>query len=320
MNSHNSNKEKIIALLTVILLFLIVGGLFFSISLDNRRKTEALRLEVQRIKKEAEITKKLASINLDKTYLNNLTSKAYSSVILAENNRTKILAEKNPNLTLPIASLTKLMVAVIILENTDPKTTVIATSDYIGQEESYFVLETDRRYKINDLLVNALIASDNDSARLLASVLGTENFINKMNSKAKELGLTQTYFVNVTGLDPHDISANLNISTVNDLAQLLIYIRNKHPQILRITSESQYNFCDLNNYCKLITSTDKLLNEKTLQFKIIGGKTGTTDLAGKNLALLTEIYPDLFLLNIVMGSENSFADSATIINNIKIEN
>ena len=231
------------------------------------------------------------------------------------------MASKNSDLALPIASLTKLMDAVIILENVNPQTEVTATLDYVGLEESAYVLEIGKKYTVNELLANALVSSDNDSARLLSSTLGENNFIAKMNSKAKDLGLTQTSFTNPTGLDPATSSAQLskpNVSSVTDLANLLLYIKNKHPEILKLTTTASYNFCDINNYCKKVVSTDKLLGDKTFKFKIIGGKTGNTDLAGKNLALITEPLNGVFLLNIVLGSADNFADTVSLINNVKI--
>jgi len=171
---------------------------------------------------------------------------------------------------------------------------------------------------VKELLANMLIASDNDSARLLAGSLGTENFISKMNNKAQELSLTKTYFVNVTGLDPQKPVVELNISSPNDLANLLIYIKNKHPEILKLTTNATYNFCDVNNYCKIINNTDKLLGDAGFKFKIIGSKTGSTDVALKNLALITTATDNIFLLNIVLGSKDNFLDTQTLINNIII--
>jgi len=219
---------------------------------------------------------------------------------------------------LPIASITKLMTAVIILENIKLETEIKATRDYIGLEESTFVLETDKIYTVKELLANMLISSDNDSARLLSSTLGEVNFIAKMNLKAKELGLTKTNYFNVTGLDPDKSSNEVNVSSANDLANLLIYIKNKHPKILELTANPSYGFCDINNYCKTVTSTDKFLNDKDFKFKIVGGKTGSTDLAQKNLALIIEPIDDITIINIVLGAKDNFLDTESLINNITI--
>ena len=318
MTSTQETKQKILALLTVFFLFAIVGSLLFSISLDNKHKTEILKAKVAKIKAEKEIIEKLAKIQTATSTLADMTAESYLTIAITDNGLEKILQQKNPDYSLPIASITKLMVAVITLENVLPELEIKATTDYIGLEESVFVLETDKIYTVKELLANTLIASDNDSARLLSSTIGTDNFIIKMNTKAQELGLTKTNYFNVTGLDPIKPDLNANLSSPNDLAKLLLYIKDKHPEILKLTTNTTYNFCDINNYCKVINSTDKLLSDESFKYKIVGGKTGFTDLAGKNLALMTSATTSVSIINIVLGSKDHFKDTQALINNIII--
>jgi D-alanyl-D-alanine carboxypeptidase len=318
MPPETTTKQKILALLTVIILFALVGTIFIIISINNRNKTAALRAEVIRIRKENEIIQKLEKITTATSTLTGITSKSYLTMAITNKGLKKVVDQKNSNLVLPIASITKLMVALITVENLNLESEIIATPNYIGGEESFFVLEADKTYKVKELLANTLIASDNDSARLLSSILGEINFINKMNQKAAELGMTQTKYVNVTGLDPQKPNLDLNTSTVSDLAKLILYINNKHPQILKITINAEYNFCDINNYCKPITSTNKLLTDTDFRFKIIGGKTGSTDLALKNLALMISLNEDISIINIVLGSEDNFTDTKSLINHLII--
>lgn len=332
MTPENNIKEKVLASLTVVFLFSLVGVLFFYISLDNKRKTEVLRAIVREQKVKEENKLALEKIHLrevtDLDSLNyasvlplpKITSKSFLTLAITDTGVQKVLNEKNSTLVLPIASITKLMVAIITLENINPETKVTATLDYIGKEESAFVIETDKIYKVYDLLANALISSDNDSARLLSSTLGETNFLAKMNLKAQELGLTQTNFANVTGLDPQTPAHGINVSTVTDLANLVIYIKEKYPEILDITANNQYNFCDINNFCKVVVSTNKFLEDKSFKYKIIGGKTGSTDLALKNLVLVTKPTDNLTLINIVLGSVDNFMDTSSLINQIEINN
>ncbi len=317
MTPQNSTKQKIFALLTVLILFAIVGSILYSISLDNKRKTEILQEKVGQILREKIITDNFNNLHFSTSTLSEVTSRSYLTIAVTDDGRTKILASKYPDLTLPIASMTKLMLAVITLENMSPETPIKATLDYIGQEESVFVLETDKIYTVKELLANALISSDNDSARLLSGALGTDNFVTEMNNKAVELGMTQTKYFNVTGLDPKTPSSEINISTVSDFAKLLIYIKDKHPEIFKLTAKPEYNFCDINNYCKLVLSTNKLLTDPNFKYKIIGGKTGSTDIALKNLSLVIEIIDGIDVINVVMGSADNFADTLSIINNIE---
>jgi D-alanyl-D-alanine carboxypeptidase len=164
-----------------------------------------------------------------------------------------------------------------------------------------------------------LIAADNDSARLLAGIFNENIFIEKINTKARELDMLHTSFVNSSGLDTKDpVKDGLNVSTVNDLAKLIIYMEDKHPDLLALTRNKEFNFCDTNNFCKVINNTNKLLDLEDFPLDIVAGKTGTTDLALKNLLLLTKLDDDIYIINIVLGSEDNFADTLSLINNIKI--
>lgn len=318
MNPEINVKQKILALFVVILFFIFVGAVFLTISLNNRNKTITLKEEVLKIKKNNEINENLNKILIATSTLPNITGRSFLTLAIADNGSQKILLQKNQNLVLPIASLTKLMTAVITVENIDLKTSVLATTDYIGKEESFFVLEPDRKYLVKDLLANTLIASDNDSARLLSSILGPETFLSKMNDKSAELKMTQTRYVNVTGLDPKTIGQDLNVSTVTDLAILMNYINEKHPEIFKLSSRGRYDFCDISNYCKEIVNTNKLLTDKDFKYKITGSKTGSTDLALKNLAIMISPISHISIINIVLGSEDNFTDTKSLINHLII--
>lgn len=311
-------KQKILAGFTVFVLFFLIGSLFYFISLDNKHKTELLRERVLKNKAEKEMTEKLSRVRIASSTLPNISAEAYLTMAITKTGQKKVLQQKNPDFALPIASITKLMVALVALENAKPETTLKATRDYIGLEESAFVLETDKVYTLKELLANMLIASDNDSARLIGSLLGTDNFVAKMNARAQALNLTKTHFVNITGLDPAKPFLEVNISSPNDLASLLLYIKNNRPEILKPTTNFQYNFCAIDGYCKMATNTDKLLGREDFKLRILGGKTGSTDLAGKNLALMAEIEPGITLINIVLGAKDNFADTVSLINNVMV--
>lgn len=309
-------KQKITAFLVVFLLFSIVGTAFFLISKNNKERTEALRALVIKQQAEKRLSEQLARMHFNASSTGAVSAEAVLTLAITSAGEKKVINQKNPDWALPIASITKLMVAAVVLENLDPEMEIKATRDYIGQEESFFVLETDKKYKVRELLANMLIASDNDSARLLGSAFGEAGLVAKMNTKAKELGLEKTYFVNITGLDPKKPIKEVNISSPNDLAKLILYLAEKYPKFLSLTSNAEYDFCDVNNLCKRIINTNKLLATSTIPYKIIGGKTGSTDLALKNLILIVKMTDDITLVNVVLGSKNNFEDTAYLINNI----
>ncbi len=318
---HNQRtiKEKILAILSIIILFTIVGSVFAYVGVVNKRATIKLQEEVRIKNIEKKIREQVLSLNISDLKSNEIKAKAFFSILKAPNGLTKVLAEKNKDGTLPLASVTKLMTAIITLENLDLKTQIKATSECVGGDGTSHVVSLDKIYTVESLLNNMLVSSDNDSARLLASSLGNDQFVSLMNKKAKDLGLTRTLYVNATGLDPLENEAfRFNISSASDVAKLVFYINENYPQIFEITRNSSYNFCDIMQNCNLVLSTNKLLTDTDFKLSIIGGKTGQTDLAKKNLALILEPIDGIFLVNVVLGSEDNFADTKNILNHLKI--
>jgi len=319
MPTNRTTKEKLCSIFFVFLLFLVVGLLFAYIGKYNRQVTNDLIKKVKAERLIEQKTKQFNSLYLDSLDTENIPAKAYLTEISSDLGLDKTLAQKNADQALPIASVTKLMTAIVAIENIDLNTFVTATADYVGGDGTSLVLEIGQTYKALDLLDNMLIASDNDSAQLLASIIGEKNFIDLMNKKAAALDLKQTHYVNVTGLDPLIAGLSFNLSSANDLAKIIKYIFKNHSEILQTTKSSQLNFCDSNHMiCKNILSTNQLLTDPEFSYRIIGGKTGQTVLADKNLALIIEPLDGIFLINIVLGSTDSFADTKNIINHLKI--
>ena len=155
-----------------------------------------------------------------------------------------IFYQLNVNQRWPIASLTKLMTAVVALEK-------------VGSIK-----------EVKDLVRIMMIISDNKAADQLAEKLGREKFVAEMNAKAKALDMNQTSFFDASGL------SYLNQSTVTDLYKLIAYIVQKQPQIFQWSREKEIkiNGTRYNNINKFIGRPD-----------FLGGKTGYTDEANGNL-------------------------------------
>jgi D-alanyl-D-alanine carboxypeptidase len=166
----------------------------------------------------------------------------------------------------------------------------------------------------------AIIPSDNDAARVLASSIGSENFVDLMNKKSYDLSLTNTFFANPTGLDPLEGRIDLNISTASDIATLVREINTNYRSIFEMGRTISADFCSLDLICHKILNTNQLLSDPEFLYTIIGGKTGQTDLAQRNLALIMEPIDGIFLISIVLGSTDHFATTKTLINSIKIKN
>jgi D-alanyl-D-alanine carboxypeptidase (penicillin-binding protein 5/6) len=316
MLATRSIKEKIWAIIFVIILFLLVGIIFGSISLANKKATEKLRAEVKAAKIAREFKLNFSKLSFNPNFAGT-SARAYVLFATSTNGQNLFLTEKNIDVTLPIASITKLMTAIVVQDNVDLNTVIEATPEYVGGDSTANVLEIGHKYRVAELLNNMLISSDNDSARLLSSVTGEARFVELMNEKAKEIGLVRTKYTNVTGLDPLDGKGGVNLSSASDLVNLLVYINNNHRQIFQFGKNPAKNICDVDKNCKPVLTTNLFYNDKTFPFKIIGFKTGRTDLALKNLALITEPFDGIFLISIVLGSEDNFADTRALISNLK---
>lgn len=213
----------------------------------------------------------------------------------------KILFKKNNYTKFPIASLTKLMTAIISSENYNAAQIIVVSQDAVSQEGARGPLELGKPMAVNDLLYIMLIESSNKAAYALSEGMGAQTFVNLMNQKAKSLGMENTFFADPTGLSSE------NVSTADDLVKLAKYILGNHPEITKISRNKDY---DLPGYGKL-TNTDELLSEIP---EIIGSKTGfTTDAKGCLLLLLNNSKKDNYLIYVVLGADDRFAEMKKII-------
>ena len=199
-------------------------------------------------------------------------------------NDSSIVYEKNKDEKTSIASLTKIMTALVAIENTKDFTAsyVVDTSSFSDFKEvgAYMIgLKNGQKVTINDLMYGTLLASGADAARSLAiSVSGDEEkFIELMNKKAQELNLTNTHFSGTVGLDDEK-----HYSTVNEVALLLTYAL-KNSKFYEVFTTDSYTFSDKSLTVKSSMRTTANGYHLDSSF-ILGGKTGFTQNAGRCLA------------------------------------
>ncbi len=236
-----------------------------------------------------------------------------NNAILYNTNNNEVLYQKNEDDKVQIASLTKIMTALITLENikdVNEKVT-LTKEDFKGLLEENLVTAgfiPNETVTYNDLLYGLLLPSGADAAKALARlVAGTEeNFIKKMNDKAKKLNLKNTNFSNVIGLDDEN-----NYSTAKDVATLFNYaLKNKNFKEI-ITTET---YKTANNR---LSFKNKIRKNQLVGDYILGGKTGTTDGAGLCLASIAQADDANFLL-VTLGApydkkgNHSLEDASTI--------
>lgn len=234
------------------------------------------------------------------------------SAVVVDLRSKKILWEKNSDERMAMASLTKLMTAIVFLENNKKKLSerfLVPMSVTMIEGADIDLLQGEEiTYK--DLLWGALIGSGNDAAESLAIALGDrEEFISKMNEKAGELGLNNTYFSGVTGLDKFD-----HYSTAFDMAKLLGYaLENKViKEALRV---KEFDIHSLNTeHVHHVMSTNRLLRYDYP--KMMGGKTGYTENAGFCLVSWSGNKKGHEIITVVLGSDlngNQFQDTKALI-------
>ena len=229
-------------------------------------------------------------------------AKNAKSAILVETSTGNILYEKNKDEKLSVASLTKMMAQILILEaheqgNLDWDEKITASANAAGYGGTQIYLEPGEIMTARDLMKGISLASANDATVALAErIAGTEEkFVEMMNNKAKELGLQNTNFVNPTGLDEDN-----HYSSSYDLAKIAMELI-KHEEIFKFSSiYEDYLRQDTPNKFWLV-NTNKLVR---LYEGADGLKTGFTDNAGYTMAV-TAKRGNMRLLAIVLGEEVS---------------
>ena len=236
------------------------------------------------------------------------------SAILIEASTGQVLYEKNADEALAPASMTKIMTLLLTMEAIDKGN--IKLDDMVRVSEkaanmggSQVFLAPNTEYKLEEIIKAVCIASGNDAAVVLAEAIGgsTENFVEMMNKKAKELGLTSTNFVNVYGLD-----ADGHMSSARDMAKMARELIS-HDLILKYSSiyEEYLNKSDGSSIW--MVNTNKLVR---FYSGVDGLKTGFTNKAGYCLTA-TGKWNGMRIISVVMGEPTQEArtnDTISLLN------
>ncbi len=226
-----------------------------------------------------------------------------TSGILIEASTGKIIFEKEKDKEVPIASMTKMMAQILILEKIEDgsikwEDEIVVSRNAADMGGSQIYLSEGEKITIEDLMKGISVASANDATVAMAEVIaGTEEkFVRLMNKKAKKLGLKHTTFKNCTGLDEEG-----HYSSAYDMALIAQHLLNNHPKILDFSSlYEDYLREDTENKFWLV-NTNKLIR---FYEGADGLKTGHTD-AAKYCLAATAKRGELRLIAIVLGEDNS---------------
>jgi len=229
--------------------------------------------------------------------------------ILIDSETGDVLCDKNPDALVYPASTTKIMTAILALENGDLNQVMTASQaaiDDIGPGGSNIGIIAGEQIKLENLLQALLVCSANETANIIAENLADSRqaFIDMMNQKAKELGATNTHFANTNGM--HDPN---HYTTASDMAKFARYAMTI-PEFRKIVSSPNLEMPATNKHPKwpVLANTNKLMiTDKNDLYVINGIKTGYTGQAGFNLVSSATDKNGLTLIAVVMGVKNGGA-------------
>ncbi len=214
-----------------------------------------------------------------------------------------VIAEKDAETMMPIASITKLVTAVIVNENIPPNARITLTRDIVGVYGNTANFKVGETFKAQDLMYPLLMVSSNDAAEAFARYSGRNNFIKAMNDFAQEIGAYRTYFADPSGL------SKFNVSTAKDVALILEWIAKNRPQIMATTQLKTKTIRDHTwvNPTHFLSWTN-----------YAGGKNGYTTEANRTAASLFRIGKNNELYAVViLGSKSRDSDEFKLLNKIK---
>lgn len=223
-----------------------------------------------------------------------------SSYVVMDQNSGRVLLGSNYDSSSLIASITKIMTAIVVIENSDLDSVITVGDDVLKAYGSAIYIEVGEEISIRDLLYGLMLRSGNDAALILSlEVAGSlDEFAVLMNEKVSELNLSNTVFFNPSGLDEE----TENKSTAYDMAVIMSYAM-KNEVFSEITGT--YSYTAVSSY-KTYTWTNKNRLLSSYDY-CTGGKTGYTQKANRTL-VTTASKDNMDIVVVTLNDGNDFAD------------
>ena len=239
----------------------------------------------------------LFTVNISAAPIPKATNPDVKSYILIDYDSGMVIAEKNSDLILPPASITKIMTSYIIFtelknQTLDRKDDVLVSKKAWKTGGSKMFIEVGKKVKVSDLLHGIITSSGNDASVAMAEHISgdEETFSIYMNQMAENLGMTNTSYANSTGLPNDDL-----YTTAEDISILARSLIMKFPKDYKLYSQKEYVYNDIKQY-----SRNKLLY---LDDSVDGMKTGFTKKAGYCL-VSSALRGKRRLISVVMGAKS----------------
>jgi D-alanyl-D-alanine carboxypeptidase len=286
-----TSKEK--NLLYCIVIVLLIEAILFYVG-NNK-------LDLAFINQENKITQVQNAVS-------NISVQAQAVSIYDETINRKIYG-KDDDISMPLASLTKIMTVITALDNHQINDLIPISLDAIKQEGDYD-LSAGEEFKIQDLAEFTLVGSSNDGAYALSQ--SSNFFLQKMNIKARKIGMQHASFFNFTGLDIGKKLAGAYASA-DDVNIMAMYALKAYPEIFGASMMPAITIQSVLGIKHTIQNTDDVLNKIP---NILLSKTGYTTLAGGNLAVIYRNNYEHTIAITVLGStmDGRFSDMEKIIN------
>lgn len=226
------------------------------------------------------------------------------SVFVADVSTGSVLFAKDPHRVMPIASLTKLMTAMVFLDMKPDltKTITFQAQDFDGEGKPVF--KTGEIMTYENVLKSMLVGSVNASANAIArTTLGTQRFVEAMNAKAREFGLQSPVYTEPSGIDPQ------NRANAADIAAIITYASG-YPQIRDFDGIQDFTIASgISKDQYKISSTNLLLGTYLNKnpYHIVAAKTGSLAEAGYCMAQVTKNAAGHQIVAVELGSNNHFS-------------
>ncbi len=231
------------------------------------------------------------------------------SAILIEQETGRVLYEKDAYSQRRIASITKIMTAVLAIESGKMNEKVTVSRNAAGTEGSSLYLKEGEKITLENLVYGLMLRSGNDAAVAIAEEVGgsLEGFVTLMNQKAEEIGMSKTVFMNPHGLDDHEN----HLSTAYDMALLTQYAMNN--ETYRIISGTKVHKApnEMEEWDYVWRNKNKLLT--SLYSDSTGGKTGYTKRAKRTLVSTAE-RDNMTLIAITLDAPDDWNDHISMFN------
>ncbi len=265
-NNLKALKQKQLKVLymTTLVLFLPLFGSLYYLYNANQKDDEVVDVQIEEV---APLSVSLQKVN----------TTAHSAIVVSLNNQN-VIYQKQPDKLLPLASITKLVTAKVAEDQSSSN--FVAVEKMSDPTYGDYKLQEGQQWDKEDLIAYTLITSSNDGAHTLSRSTST-NFVDSMNRLVASIGLTSTKFYNETGLDNDEAGIPGSKGTAKDVSKLLSYLIKED---IGLYEKTRYESTVIDG--TLAENTNEAANQ------IVGlliSKTGYTDIAGGNLAIVADM-------------------------------